>query len=775
MVAAIRVVDRIQDQGDFAGPLTDGQFLAWSQAAGKFLLQAPPVPPPTTFISQAGGSVAMGSDGSISLSPASGKQVSVSGGTTYLSNPTPGSNQLVIGSLLNDAHGAAFLGGDGGNLSIYRADQATLGSLTVFDLNTGNNVMIGGGNDVYLYRDGTGVLAQRNGTNPQTFRVYDSYTDANNGSWLESFWGGNFWFLRTHANGTGSPSELGLMSGADSLILGVYGQGVLSLSLTQFLPYPDDTVDLGSATQSWRNIYAGTSVNIGTTATGNAVELLRSNSDGDPQIRMFNSGHTDGYLVCKSNNTFSFSVGITTEYGDIVAAGNVHTFGGLVDISAPIGADNLITFTERGVANQAAVGFAAGSNAMDFWLNGAYNLHSGTHVLRLGAIPNSYLRLYNSYTDSNNGEWLDINWTDQANVCTIATKANGTGTVRQLRFSNQIAADGLSVWNTLGVSTYALLLESAASDGRIRIRNTGNVSNAGIVFYANQVIEVEAGTDLHFSGNVALPNTVWYGNTTSGGGSNNYLRIQSSTESDPSSIIDLWTLRYADAAYPTMAFTAPDFQFWSTAGNWPSQLRNGSNILSISGSTGTPTQRVLLNTGAAGSKGLVIQGAPLQSAPLQEWQDVAGALAAAMGPGPGSYFRLYSTYTDASNGEWLEAGWYGGYSYLVTNQNGTGASRDLRIGTTYAANVVLQTNAGARWIVDGPTGHLGGYGGLDIGYGPYIPRNIFAAGALSTGVKAGAAADGDVSNPSDGMLRVDSTNNRLYVRVNGVWKYAQLT
>jgi hypothetical protein len=64
----------------------------------------------------------------------------------------------------------------------------------------------------------------------------------------------------------------------------------------------------------------------------------------------------------------------------------------------------------------------------------------------------------------------------------------------------------------------------------------------------------------------------------------------------------------------------------------------------------------------------------------------------------------------------------------------------------------------------------------DIGAsgGANRPRNVFIAGAVTTGVKAGPAIDGDVSAPTDGMLRVDSTNSRLYVRVGGVWLFTQL-
>jgi len=55
------------------------------------------------------------------------------------------------------------------------------------------------------------------------------------------------------------------------------------------------------------------------------------------------------------------------------------------------------------------------------------------------------------------------------------------------------------------------------------------------------------------------------------------------------------------------------------------------------------------------------------------------------------------------------------------------------------------------------------------------PRNGFFAGAVATGVKAGAAIDGDITNPTDGMIRIDSTNGRIYVRYSGAWHYAALT
>jgi len=42
------------------------------------------------------------------------------------------------------------------------------------------NVNINGGADLFLYRDTSNTLAQRNGVNPQTSRIYGTYTDVNN-------------------------------------------------------------------------------------------------------------------------------------------------------------------------------------------------------------------------------------------------------------------------------------------------------------------------------------------------------------------------------------------------------------------------------------------------------------------------------------------------------------------------------------------------------------------------------------------------------------------
>jgi Collagen triple helix repeat (20 copies) len=120
---------------------------------------------------------------------------------------------------------------------------------------------------------------------------------------------------------------------------------------------------------------------------------------------------------------------------------------------------------------------------------------------------------------------------------------------------------------------------------------------------------------------------------------------------------------------------------------------------------------------------------------------------------------------DGTNYERLALVWSGNQAHLRTEQGGTGVVRNLLLGTP--------TNF---WTFYAGTGELspGITNTFDMGFSARI-RNIYVAGGITTGVKAGPAVDGDVYTPIDGMIRIDSTNNRLYCRIAGTWRYAALT
>lgn len=83
-----------------------------------------------------------------------------------------------------------------------------------------------------LFQDASDTLAQRRGTNAQKRRLYNTYTDASNGEWLEESWATNTVTLQTKNNGTGSARAFNLGTNGNTQIVMDSGGG-LSLGGTQ--------------------------------------------------------------------------------------------------------------------------------------------------------------------------------------------------------------------------------------------------------------------------------------------------------------------------------------------------------------------------------------------------------------------------------------------------------------------------------------------------------------------------------------------------------------
>jgi hypothetical protein len=137
--------------------------------------------------------------------------------------------------------------------------------------------------DLILTRDASNTLAQRNGVNAQTFRLYNTYTDASNGEHLAFTWSSNQAKIRTVANGTGV---------ARSLVLGTNGtdRWTLSGSTGHFLASADNTYDIGTSGDNRpRNLFVGgyLSIGDGITAPGAGTGQARiyvDTADGDLKI-----------------------------------------------------------------------------------------------------------------------------------------------------------------------------------------------------------------------------------------------------------------------------------------------------------------------------------------------------------------------------------------------------------------------------------------------------------------------------------------------------------
>lgn len=109
----------------------------------------------------------------------------------------------------------SFINGDihfDGTSSVVKAYNG----FTVSNLN--GQISFGGGNGIHgdtkLFRDAANTLAQRNGTNPQTFRLYNTYTDGSNYERGFVRWNTGVLEIGSEAAGTGTQRDVSISSGS---------------------------------------------------------------------------------------------------------------------------------------------------------------------------------------------------------------------------------------------------------------------------------------------------------------------------------------------------------------------------------------------------------------------------------------------------------------------------------------------------------------------------------------------------------------------------------
>ena len=126
--------------------------------------------------------------------------------------------------------------------------------------------------DLILARDAANTLAQRNGVNAQTFRVYNTFTDASNYERVALRWTSNVFYIGSERGGTGTQRAIAIGSdgGAGSLIrLNTDGSINFFTSFVSGNPWnintsghfvsgTDNTYDIGASGASRpRNLYLG--------------------------------------------------------------------------------------------------------------------------------------------------------------------------------------------------------------------------------------------------------------------------------------------------------------------------------------------------------------------------------------------------------------------------------------------------------------------------------------------------------------------------------------
>jgi hypothetical protein len=139
--------------------------------------------------------------------------------------------------------------------------------------NNSGSYYLGGANDVILTRDAANTLAQRNGANAQTIRIYNTYTDASNYERAEIGWTSNSFIINTGKLGTGQTRVLQFA---------INGTNVSYFSASGHLLWnSDNTYDIGaSGATRPRDGFFGQDVTVSRSVRWASQSRINSSSDG---------------------------------------------------------------------------------------------------------------------------------------------------------------------------------------------------------------------------------------------------------------------------------------------------------------------------------------------------------------------------------------------------------------------------------------------------------------------------------------------------------------
>jgi hypothetical protein len=231
------------------------------------------------------------------------------------------------GSAQNAYATALTIGGD-------RAISMPASLAVIGTIRSNTNIWAGGDNvplifgaslDVYLVRDAANTLALRNGTNAQTFNIYNTYTDASNYERLSISWASNICTLSTSGAGTGATNRrLDITSGGQLSLSATQGSSIFIFTAGtarwyfdgangHLLANADNTYDIGaSGANRPRNIYTSQAVVVGTSISAGAANLILwagrtvMSSPANGNLLIQNQATTDFGLLQFGGTTSSF-------------------------------------------------------------------------------------------------------------------------------------------------------------------------------------------------------------------------------------------------------------------------------------------------------------------------------------------------------------------------------------------------------------------------------------------------------------------------------------
>lgn len=166
-------------------------------------------------------------------------------------------------------------------------------------LNDTGSYSLGVSSDVVITRDAANMLAQRSGTNPQQFNIYNTFTDASNYERGEIDWGSNVFEIGSTKAGTGSSRNTRIKSAGGTVILASAGTDKYGFA--------------AGGTTLWAGI---TTVGLGNPAVVSAAAPLTGQVAAVASVTTFTVGASDGTFEVSAN--VNVTAATTAAFGVVV-------------------------------------------------------------------------------------------------------------------------------------------------------------------------------------------------------------------------------------------------------------------------------------------------------------------------------------------------------------------------------------------------------------------------------------------------------------------------
>ena len=291
--------------------------------------------------------------------------------------------------------------------------------------------------DTYLYRDGVGIISQRNGANAQGFRVFNTFTDASSYEMASLDWikyAGNL-TLSTQATGTGTAR--GLVFEAANAQISFFTSGASWQILAGALRVAGDNTGAIGGISSNRpgTVYSYT----GFKATGAASSIEVWNTNAATSTVNYEKGVFDWSTTANTLTIGSKAAGTGTQR-NVVFDGALHRF----DIAgAPIA-----YVQSSGLTPTADGSKSLGQQTAYRW----QYVYAKAGMQITGGAGQFVIYNLDPGTSGGNNEYGSLDWTANAGTFTLGTYASGAGLARTLRLQS---ASVLQLYATQGSSINA--------------------------------------------------------------------------------------------------------------------------------------------------------------------------------------------------------------------------------------------------------------------------------------------------------------------------------